>query len=204
MKKLIFMFALLLSAPAYAAMPLNIVGTCVISNANPTMAYITYTLDGVQPFGIFTPGNQDITLDQSPNPSAGIFQNCEDGVNYYAQSYMDLYVSDAEIAFPGVFEEGSLFLINPMIGTSLSNLAAELAGKQNVIIAGPHINDSATNANTNLESYSVGVSGVNVPTHASYSALVIAHNDLAVKYNDLATKFNALVDSLEAQGIQSP
>lgn len=77
---------------------------------------------------------------------------------------------------------------------------------------------AATNAATNVSADSVAILGVNVPTNASYTALVAAHNALATKYNDAATKYNdaatkynaaavklnAIIDALEANGILTP
>lgn len=325
LKKIIILSAFLTIIPtlAMAAKPLNLIVTYENSAADPVDGVVLYFKpEQIENASPFLTGNQSFNLGTPTNTGTNTFATVQEAIDYYAPGFFSAYLSDIETLFPGEFEEGDVFLIEPVVRgrlddldaadiafssamtlvqgdisdleTSLSGhthayssltglptlfsgayadltgkptlfdgtwasltgkpsvftpdahthaqsditgLAASLAAKQDDITPGSHINNAATdaatdaatnaatNATTNASASSVTILGISVPTNASYVALVDAYNDLATKYNDAAgkynaaaakynaaaakyndaaAKFNTLVDSLEAQGIQTP
>ena len=141
-----------------------------------------------------------VNVDNLANSEAYMTRLAQAVISYGAlQGYT---LTGADLIFPAATYDD----IRSFIATATSSLAAVATSGSFTdldITPATHIADGATNADTGVSAASVAILGINVPTNASYTALVAAHNDLATKYNDAITKLNALLSALETHGLLS-
>lgn len=225
MKKFILgaIAALSLFASSANAFPF-ICSDCVVAGggASDTGKYEVVTWDD-------TISDYDISLETDPNGSTPIWKfDYPNGVYLGSNKLIDLLAAkqDSSSSFSGAYSDltgkptlfdgtwGSLSgkpsTFTPSshthVESDITNLTTDLAGKaaaSTVIGTGSTIAAASTSATASASASSITILGIDVPTNASYTALVSDYNDLATKENDLATKYNTLLAELKARNVPS-